>query len=195
MEGLADATQWEEYYWTRLKKMWKEEYTNREVPSLAMLSTAAAERGSLDMTLSWHSRSAITKGRIQRRPALDEYERYIHTFTPADDKYQFSPLSWWQEHQMKYPNLSQMAFDLLSIPTISAETERSFSSAGKMLQYDSNLALLLNDLLMYKSPIAVDLETPSIRCGPPFPYIVIGMNAESVEGARMIVRATSYDAI
>ena len=133
MEGHADATQWEEYYSTRLKKMWKEEYTNREVPSLAMLSTAAAERGSLDMTLSWHSRSAITKGRIQRRPALDEYERYIHTFTPADDKYQFSPLSWWQEHQMKYPNLSQMAFDLLSIPTISAETERSFSSAGKMV--------------------------------------------------------------
>ena len=85
------------------------------------------------MTLSWHSRSAITKGRIQRRPALDEYERYIHTFTPADDKYQFSPLSWWQEHQMEYPNLSQMAFDLLSIPTISAETERSFSSAGKMV--------------------------------------------------------------
>lgn len=34
---------------------------------------------------------------------------------------------------MEYPNLSRMASDLLSIPTMSAETERSFSSAGKMV--------------------------------------------------------------
>lgn len=34
---------------------------------------------------------------------------------------------------MQYPNLSRMATDLLSIPTMSAETERSFSSAGKMV--------------------------------------------------------------
>lgn len=34
---------------------------------------------------------------------------------------------------MDYPNLSRMASDLLSIPTMSAETERSFSSAGKMV--------------------------------------------------------------
>lgn len=34
---------------------------------------------------------------------------------------------------MEYPNLCRMATDLLSIPTMSAETERSFSSAGKMV--------------------------------------------------------------
>lgn len=32
---------------------------------------------------------------------------------------------------MEYPNLSRMASDLLSIPTMSAETERSFSSAER----------------------------------------------------------------
>lgn len=141
-EGHAEATEWEEDYSTRLKKMWKEEYATRVVPGLATLSTASSRRALsgydafLAQSLGKRKR-AHPDGRAgdpsQRRPALDEYERYIQTFTPADDKYQFSPLSWWKEHEMEYPNLSRMASDLLSIPTMSAETERSFSSAGKMV--------------------------------------------------------------
>lgn len=79
------------------------------------------------------------------RPALDEYKRYIQSFTPADDKYQFRPLSWWQEHEMEYPNLSRMAADMLSIPTMSAETERSFSSAGRWYRH---YELVLIDTLL-----------------------------------------------
>lgn len=42
----------------------------------------------------------------------------------------FDPREWWQEttQQKVYPNLSNMALDLLSIPAMSAEVERLFSS-------------------------------------------------------------------
>ena len=66
-------------------------------------------------------------------PVSDEYEQYVQTFTLADEKYKFAPLIWWKENEKKYPNLSRMPSDLLSIPSMSAETERSFSSAGKMV--------------------------------------------------------------
>lgn len=42
----------------------------------------------------------------------------------------FNPREWWQETTQRkvYPNLSRMALDLLSIPAMSAEVERLFSS-------------------------------------------------------------------
>ena len=43
------------------------------------------------------------------------------------------PLQWWQEHHNEYPILSQMAFDLFSIPAMSSECERQFSKAGQLL--------------------------------------------------------------
>jgi hypothetical protein len=38
-------------------------------------------------------------------------------------------INWWREHEATYPNLVKMAFDLHSVPSISAEIERIFSIA------------------------------------------------------------------
>ena len=40
-----------------------------------------------------------------------------------------NPIAWWREQQATYPKLAQMAFDVLSIPAMSAECERVFSQA------------------------------------------------------------------
>ncbi|EAQ87078.1 hypothetical protein CHGG_08331 [Chaetomium globosum CBS 148.51] len=40
-----------------------------------------------------------------------------------------APLTWWKEHQSRFPRLSRMAFDLLTIPATSSECERTFSQA------------------------------------------------------------------
>ena len=54
---------------------------------------------------------------------VDEYEAYISSpAVPTSDV-----IGWWRDHQTTYPKLSQMAFDLLSIPAMSAECERVFS--------------------------------------------------------------------
>jgi hypothetical protein len=138
-EGHTAATGWEKDYSARLMKMWKDEYADREIPTSPVIPTACGRRAAsgydafLAQSLGKRNRMD-TGGRVGNGSApLDEYERYMQTFTPADDRYQFSPICWWREHQVEYPNLSRMATDLLSIPTMSAETERSFSSAGKMV--------------------------------------------------------------
>jgi hypothetical protein len=62
---------------------------------------------------------------------MDEYERYCkEPVMEMDLDEVFDPLGWWQEstQQKVYPNLSKMALDLLSIPAMSAEVERLFSS-------------------------------------------------------------------
>jgi hypothetical protein len=59
---------------------------------------------------------------------IDEYDRYCQADLVWEcDK----PLKWWLEdtQQKAYPNLSKMAIDILSIPAMSAEPERLFSSA------------------------------------------------------------------
>ena len=67
----------------------------------------------------------------------DEYHRYCQ-LDPEDIEWS-SPLAWWQIHEKAFPRLAQMARDILSIPAMSAEVERLFSSAKLMLPPSRNL--------------------------------------------------------
>jgi hypothetical protein len=65
---------------------------------------------------------------------LDEYERYCRTWKRADPQlYRENPYLWWKAREKEYPRLSRMASDVLSIPAMSAQTEREFSSCGRMV--------------------------------------------------------------
>ena len=60
-----------------------------------------------------------------------EYKRYCgDPVIEMDPDEPFDPREWWQETTQRkvYPNLSRIALDLLSIPAMSAEVERLFSS-------------------------------------------------------------------
>ena len=57
---------------------------------------------------------------------------YAHDLDVAD------PLEWWHQHQLEYPVLYRMALDLFSIPGMSAECERVFSQAKKMITAERN---------------------------------------------------------
>ena len=43
------------------------------------------------------------------------------------------PISWWKEHQHRFPQLSRMALEFLSIPAMSDEVERVLSGT-KLIQ-------------------------------------------------------------
>jgi hypothetical protein len=62
---------------------------------------------------------------------IDDEFKYFTTAestpTPQDQLY-----DWWSD-QHKFPHLRQMAYDLLSIPAMSAETERTFSDAKHVI--------------------------------------------------------------
>lgn len=47
-----------------------------------------------------------------------------------------TPLEWWCQQQSRYPRLSRMAIDILSIPAESAEPERTFSGARRTASWD-----------------------------------------------------------
>lgn len=65
----------------------------------------------------------------KRKKVKSELERYLTT----DIEEVSDVLAWWRAHQATYPVLSQMAFDVLAVPAMSAEVERLFSSAGLVI--------------------------------------------------------------
>jgi hypothetical protein len=48
------------------------------------------------------------------------------------------PIQWWQANEGEYPILSQLAYDLLSIPAMSAENKRVFSGTKDLLKDKRN---------------------------------------------------------
>ena len=82
------------------------------VPANSFLAWRASQRAKPDVT--------------------DEYTRYISTPAIAVTGLAYK---WWLEPQQQqdYPYLSRMALDLLSIPAMSADPERLFSSAGQTI--------------------------------------------------------------
>jgi len=66
----------------------------------------------------------------------DEYERYIRE--PVLEV--SNALAWWLDpvQRSRFPQLSCLAVDLLSIPAMSAEAERLFSNARRTISDDRN---------------------------------------------------------
>jgi hypothetical protein len=65
----------------------------------------------------------------------DNLDAFINTSPIEVD---CTPLEWWSriEQRKQYPRLSRMAIDILSIPSESAEPERSFSGARRTTSWD-----------------------------------------------------------
>jgi hypothetical protein len=73
----------------------------------------------------------------------DEYTRYYDSPTLLDIE---DTRQQWQEatQQRNFPNLSKIALDFLSIPVMSTEPERIFSSIGITLTNRQNKLLIVN---------------------------------------------------
>ena len=61
---------------------------------------------------------------------IDEYESYCSI---KPDPRITNIIDWWVSMSDTYPRLSKMALDMLSIPAMSAECERVFSSSKLMV--------------------------------------------------------------
>jgi len=61
----------------------------------------------------------------------DEVERYLNssklTLSTQEANWTFDIIAWWKANEMVYPTLARMAYELYSIPSMSAEVERVFS--------------------------------------------------------------------
>jgi hypothetical protein len=64
--------------------------------------------------------------------AEDEYVRWQKEVLPTDSAIR-DPLEYWHAQRFKYPRLSRMAVDFMTVQPMSAECERLFSAAGRMV--------------------------------------------------------------
>ena len=100
--------------------------------------------------------------------AMDEYQLYINEarVSPGCFSVDNDPLFWWLHpvQQKHFPTLAKMALDLLSIPAISANTERLFSLAKYTTSQlrnrieDSTLHVLMCLRNWNRSPLLKHLE-------------------------------------
>jgi len=79
-----------------------------------------------------------------------DFERYLNAAVETD----IDTLSWWSSNAVNYPATTTLASQYLSVPATSAQSERQFSAAGRLI---SKLCARLNGdrvdtlILLYKN--------------------------------------------
>lgn len=64
------------------------------------------------------------------RPGFDDE---LAMYLKEDPQPVADPLAWWVQNEGRYPRLAMIAFDYMSMPSMSDEAERTFSAAGLVL--------------------------------------------------------------
>lgn len=125
-----------DYYWTEssgrfiepmletVRKQWENEYTKHQ----ALSSTPRQYRSLVDL---------IGMQARQNHPQSSNADAFNSYINGGDESYEDwrerSIFDWWNTH---FPTLRQWAFDTLSVPATSAECERIFSFAKRMVGQD-----------------------------------------------------------
>ena len=115
-----------------VKKLWEDHYRKNEAGTLDVPSGPALKKRRFDIG----HRYALSSHRINEDGRLDDpakppddYMRYCRD--PLDDIE--DAIQWWRTHEHIYPQLARLAWDMLPIPAMSTECERTFSKAGYQL--------------------------------------------------------------
>ncbi|KAK6858961.1 hypothetical protein PG995_004814 [Apiospora arundinis] len=133
-----------------VQDLWEREYRDLEVddPEIELPANKRLKTSRNKFTAWRTKKRGLTAGGISvtespiQSPAqpprssvggldLDEYEQWQRDIEDADASVT-DPYEYWHIRRLKYPRLSRMALDLLTVPPMSAECERLFSTTGRM---------------------------------------------------------------
>ena len=95
-------------------------------------STAGAATNNHDDFFSLFDDDAAAAPDVAVETLDGEFERYL---VIRKDKHA-DPLGWWKAHAALFPNLSRMARDFLGCTGSEAESERTFSSARRLITWE-----------------------------------------------------------
>lgn len=140
------TSEWKRTYESGLRTIWEEKYQNKAYGADSNAVSAVRATSALDyierrLAFSRSLTSPDSQGRQSKRqqqsaamPAQDELDQYLSE-PPVDNiAYKTDPIAWWRDvGAVRFPRLSYMAVDFLTIASSSAETERDFSSCGRMV--------------------------------------------------------------
>ena len=139
--------QWCEQRWTspgeaaalkknqkKLRQLWEREYKEEDLTRRQELSPEPqVEISYIEAILN--EQAPTNRARITRPSSRqDEYALYITE--PATDL--LGAMEYWRARESEWPHLASMAFDFLSIPAMSSECERVFSSCGNQTTPESS---------------------------------------------------------
>jgi hypothetical protein len=122
-----------------VQELWDSEYRHLSISSVRSLPSDIKRRKFFHTKFNKNreeSRQAPLPSQ-QVYPTIDEYEEWQRLHLDSDQDV-VDPLSYWHEKRSLYPRLAQMALDVLSVPPMSADVERLFSSCGGMLDSSRN---------------------------------------------------------
>ncbi|KAG7000368.1 hypothetical protein FOFC_03219 [Fusarium oxysporum] len=141
------TSEWRRRYERSLTTIWEDKYKNKAYGAGSGTVSAAEATSALDyierrlaFSRSLATGSSDSQGRqCKRQPAAaispqDEFDQYLSE-PPVDNMaHKADPIGWWRDvGAIRFPRLSYMAVDFLTIASSSAETERDFSSCGRMI--------------------------------------------------------------
>lgn len=127
---------WQKSALAKVRKLWITHYRNRVPPFQAHTASYDKNQKTVDGPLDAFDQIKRDLMSYTRPASQDEYEDYI-SLPPLDIGTQ-SALFWWSQEpqRTRWPKLSYMAIDVLSIPAMSAEAERIFSGARRTISWD-----------------------------------------------------------
>ncbi len=120
----------------KVRKLW-EDYREAAPYSTSSTSLSHDRRLNEQRELNTFAQIAQSMGQVARPTSQDEYEDYN-----SREQCQLSTgvlaLTWWCHdiRRQRYPRLSYMAIDILSIPAMSDEPERVFSGARRTISWE-----------------------------------------------------------
>lgn len=122
---------WHETAITGARDIWRTEYQAIEVPIQSEPIVLSSKRDNQLERL--FQRAEVNQ------TAMDTNKDDLDAFINGKPiRFEGTPLQWWcrLEQRTQYPRLSQMAIDIFSIPSESAEPERAFSGARRTASWD-----------------------------------------------------------
>ncbi|KAL6402727.1 Ribonuclease H-like protein [Ilyonectria robusta] len=129
------SVEWTEDYQSRIRALWAAKYKDKPTRFNQPRVNQVAHQSYIQRRLN--RKIGPYRSTITQTPAtvLDEYERYIVEEPIDSAQFETDPISWWKLNESRFPALSVMAVDFLSILSSSSESERTFSSAGMQSSY------------------------------------------------------------
>ncbi|RKK10725.1 hypothetical protein BFJ65_g14720 [Fusarium oxysporum f. sp. cepae] len=133
-ETWAHKPSWVEKAKEMVADVWLSDYAHLEVRTSSSRGDdePPAKRPRFFNPFEKNSRLPNSKPAYAAIIVSDEYQAW-QTDREASDGDVRDPIGYWITKQSRYPRLSRMALDFLTIQPMSAECERLFSAAGKMV--------------------------------------------------------------
>ncbi|KAG7420561.1 hypothetical protein Forpi1262_v016237 [Fusarium oxysporum f. sp. raphani] len=133
-ETWAHKSSWVEKAKEMVADVWLSDYAHLEVRTSSSRGDdePPAKRPRFFNPFEKNSRLPNSKPAYAAIIVGDEYQAW-QTDREASDGDVRDPIGYWITKQSRYPRLSRMALDFLTIQPMSGECERLFSAAGKMV--------------------------------------------------------------